>query len=181
MHLRRLTPWALFVAISVSSLFATSAVPRKSPEFTIVEASGKVTPLSTLKGRVVVIEFLLTNCPHCMRVAQTITKLYAELGAQGFQPIGIAFDKSVDGKRTADFSQLLGINFPVGYCTSETVDNYLGRKPAERLMVPQLVVIDRQGVIRAQSRPIGEPNLENADYLRNLIETLLRESGGQHH
>jgi hypothetical protein len=111
-----------------------------------------------------------------MRVAQTITKLHADLGPRGLQPIGIAFDKNVDGKRVTAFAQQLGVSFPIGYCSSANVDNFLGREPAERLMVPQLVVIDRQGVIRAQSRAVREPNLENPDYLRNLVESLLRES-----
>jgi hypothetical protein len=51
------------------------------------------------------------------------------------------------------------------------VDSYLGRSVMERLMVPQIVVIDRQGVIRAQS----DRNLEEEGYLRTLIEKLLRE------
>jgi hypothetical protein len=37
------------------------------------------------------------------------------------------------------------------------------------------VVIDREGIIRAQSRPIGETSLENETYLRNLVDTLLKE------
>jgi hypothetical protein len=42
-------------------------------------------------------------------------------------------------------------------------------------MVPQIVVIDREGVIRAQSGRSGDPNLENENYLRNLIDSLLKE------
>jgi len=43
-------------------------------------------------------------------------------------------------------------------------------------MVPQIVVIDRQGIIRAQSRAIRESSLEDENYLRNLIDGLLKES-----
>jgi hypothetical protein len=56
------------------------------------------------------------------------------------------------------------------------VDGYLGRDAAERLMVPQIVVIDRKGVIRAQSRPVREISLEDENYLRQLIDTLIKES-----
>ena len=52
----------------------------------------------------------------------------------------------------------------------------IGRDATERLQVPQIVVIDRKGVIRAQSRPVRELNLEDENYLRNLIDTLLKES-----
>jgi hypothetical protein len=56
------------------------------------------------------------------------------------------------------------------------VDSYLGREEKERFMVPQIVVIDRKGVIRAQSRPVREANLEDEIYLRNFLNTLLIES-----
>jgi hypothetical protein len=46
----------------------------------------------------------------------------------------------------------------------------------ERFQVPQVVVIDRAGVIRAQSRPTGESDLTDESYLRNLIRGLLSES-----
>jgi hypothetical protein len=45
----------------------------------------------------------------------------------------------------------------------------------ERLMLPQIVVIDREGVIRAQSGNNGDPLLENENYLRNLIGSLLQD------
>jgi hypothetical protein len=42
-------------------------------------------------------------------------------------------------------------------------------------MVPQIVVIDRRGVIRAQSRPVREVNLEDENFLRHWIDGLLKE------
>jgi hypothetical protein len=38
-----------------------------------------------------------------------------------------------------------------------------------------VVVIDRTGAIRAQSRPSGETNLTDETYLRDLIRELLDE------
>ena len=74
------------------------------------------------------------------------------------------------------YAQRLGITYPIGYSSSVAVDGYLGRDAKERLQVPQIVVIDRKGVIRAQSRPVRELNLEDENYLRNLIDTLLKEN-----
>jgi peroxiredoxin len=164
-----------FLTLGVSTLLATEPAPRKSPEFSFSEPSGKQTPLSRFKGKVVVMEFLLTNCPHCMRVAKMIDRLQGELGQRGLQTIGIAFDNNISGKMVIRFSQELGVTYPIGYCTSAEVDSYLGRTQTERLMVPQIVVIDRRGVIRAQSRPVREVNLEDEDYLRHSIDGLLKE------
>jgi peroxiredoxin len=167
---------ATFIVLTASALVATAPVPRTPSELTFLESSGKQTSLSSFHGKVVVTEFLLMNCPHCVRVALMIARLHKELGPRGFQPIGIAFDNDVGGGNVTDFARRLGITYPVGYTSSAAVDGYLGRKSSEQFMVPQIVVIDRKGIIRAQSRPIRESSLEDENYLRNLINSLLNES-----
>lgn len=44
-----------------------------------------------------------------------------------------------------------------------------------RWSVPQVVVIDRKGNIRAQSPAQGDPNLQMETYMRDLLDTLLKE------
>ena len=170
----KVSSFAVFLALGVSAL-ALSPVPRQSPEFSITEPSGKQTLLSSLRGKVVLIEFLMTNCPHCQRTSRTITRLRQELGPRGFQPVGIAFEPGVTARMVTGFAQQFGVTWLMGYSSPEAVDSYLGRSLMERLMVPQIVVIDREGVVRAQSGPRGDPNLENETYLHNLIESLLKE------
>jgi peroxiredoxin len=123
---------------------------------------------------VVLVEFLWTNCPHCERASRTIAKLHQQLGARGFQPIGVAIANAVTDRMLTDFVTQSGATYPVGYSTSAAVDSYLGRLPTERLMLPQIVVIDRDGVIRAQSGAMGDLKLEDESYLRGLLENLLR-------
>jgi peroxiredoxin len=176
MSIRRITTLAVLLALGVFPATATAPVPRKSPDLVIAEPSGKVTRLSSLNGKVVMIEFLVTNCPHCLRVAQTISKLQWEMDSRGLRSIGIAFDSGVNAQIVTKFTQQFAISYPVGYVSSDKVDGYLGRSGTERFRVPQIVVIDRKGVIRAQSRPVGERNLEDENYLRNLIDSLLKES-----
>ncbi|HJX84678.1 MAG TPA: TlpA disulfide reductase family protein [Candidatus Angelobacter sp.] len=160
-------------------------IPRKSPEFTITEPSGKTILLSSLKGKVVVIEFLFLKSVHCMHMAQTLNTLNSELGARGLQSIAIAFpapSSDANGPMVTDFVQSLKLTYPVGYTTKENVDRYFGRTGNEMLGIPQVVVIDRAGIIRAQNGPRYNPILENHDSLRNLLEALLKESppAGKH-
>jgi peroxiredoxin len=174
MCMRYIVSLATLLALGFPAV-AAPPVLRDSPEFTIVDPSGHTTPLSSFKGRVVVIEFLLYRCPSCLRVAQTINKLQGEMANRGFRPIGIVFDDGVTEPVVHDLALLLKLNYLVGYTTSDQVDRYLGRSPVVRLQVPQVVVIDRAGVIRAQSRPSGEANLTDESYLRNLVGELLEE------
>jgi hypothetical protein len=126
-----------------------------------------------------VIEFMLIRCQGCLQTAKTINKLYGEMGSRGFQPVGVVFDNGVTDPVIRDLAQILKLNYPVGYTTSEDVDRYLARAPTVRFQVPQLVVVDRAGVIRAQSQPSGETSLIDENYLRNLIGALLAERAPQ--
>ncbi len=71
-----------FVALTVSA-FATPPVPRKSPEFTFTQPSGKQVLLSSLRGKIVVMPFMFTTCPHCQRYAQDLTQLQKEFAPRG--------------------------------------------------------------------------------------------------
>jgi peroxiredoxin len=174
MRMRTIASLAVLLALGFPAT-AAAPVPRDSPDFTIVDPTGNAVLLSSLRGQVVMIEFLLVRCAGCLRVAQTVNKLYGEMAGRGFRPIGVVFDEGIGGPAVRSFAELLKINYPVGYATSDKVDSYLGRATIERLQVPQVVVIDRAGVIRAQSRPTGEMNLTDENYLRNLIRELLDE------
>jgi peroxiredoxin len=163
-------------------------VPRKSPELNIAEPSGKTIPLSSLRGKVVVIEFLFIQSNHCIRVAGILNKLNSELGALGFQPVGIVFDPPNGGGASEGLIPALvnelKLTYPVGYATKAEVDRYLGRTDKEILNIPQVIVIDRAGRIRAASGGAGgNPGLEDADSLRAMIDGLLKEAavGGKGH
>jgi peroxiredoxin len=177
MRLRSLASLAVLVALGCPAMAAP--VPREAPELTVTDQMGQKQELSQFKGDVVVIEFLLIRCSGCLRMAQTINKLYGEMASRGLQPIGVVFDNGVSEPVVRDLAQLLKLNYPVGYTTSDDVDRYLARAITERFQVPQLVVIDRTGVIRAQSRPVGETSLTDENYLRNLVGALLDERAPQ--
>jgi thiol-disulfide isomerase/thioredoxin len=175
MRVRNIAIAAILLALGVASAVAAPPVPRASPEFTIVEPSGKETPLSSFKGKVVLIEFLLADCPHCLRVAQTINKLHTEMAGRGFETVGVAFDNGIGGTALQNMVRILKLDYLVGRTTPDKVDLYLGRSVMERMQVPQLVIVDRNGVIRAQSRAIGEANLTDEGYLRGRVDELLDE------
>lgn len=165
-------------------LFSTAAIPvgpipRKAPELSFYDSSGKAISLSSFKGKVVIMEFLFIRSMHCVRVAQTLNKLGDELGARGLQPLGVAFSapqSEADPATVDSFVQSYRLAFPVGYTEKESVDRFMGRSENEILSIPQVVIVDRTGVIRAQSgaHP-GDPRLEDGAYLRTLLDGLLKE------
>lgn len=170
-------------ALMTACVFASSlpSVPRKSPELVISQPSGKTLLLSSFKGKVVVLEFFFLQSPHCMRVAQTLNKLGSEIGNQRVQPVGIVFDPPRVRTPASNLIPLIAGNskltFPIGYANKQDVDTYLGRTGSDILAIPQVLIIDRAGVIRAATGNQPNPALENEDTLRTLLEGLLKERG----
>jgi peroxiredoxin len=157
-------------------LTARNSVLSKSSELALVNSTGEEILLSSFKGKVVVIEFLFVASPHCIELVQMLDKLGVELKSRGFQPLGVAFGPHADEVMVGHIAGRLKLSYPLGYATSDKVDAYLGREGAEKLKIPQIVVIDRKGIIRATSGSTGNPSIENEAPLRDLVETLLKES-----
>ena len=181
MNRKQITSMFLMLMLVTSAFPLPSVSPaRKSPEFTISGAAGKTTQLSAFKGKVVVMEFLFINSQHCMRVATMLNKLNNELGPRGFQAVGIAFDppntNSTGAQLLPAVVDYFKLSYPMGYAEKADVDSYLGRSGNEILNIPQVVVIDRSGMIRYTSGGRGgDPRLEDESSLRNLVLGLLKE------
>jgi len=159
---------------------AAGPVPRPSKEFTVTTPQGQQIRLSSEKGKVCVVQFLFTWCPHCQAFSQMLTQLNMEYGPRGFQALGVAFDDDdpnnklpLKDKAAAYSKQYAG--FPVGFSTRSTVLGYLGISELERIGVPEIVVLDRTGTIREQSPTQGGGPLTNEMHLRSVIESLLNE------
>jgi hypothetical protein len=72
-------------------------------------------------------------------------------------------------------AERLQLTYPLGYANSESVDVYLGRQGTEKLKIPQLLVIDRKGIIRSATGT-ANPTLEDETLLRVVLEPLLKEA-----
>jgi len=153
-----------------------ATLPRLSPELVVTQPNGAETRLSSFKGKVVAVEFLFVRSPHCLQLAQMLNRLHSELGGRGFQPLAVTFGPSADLGILNSLVDHLKLTYPVGLTTSDQVDAYLGRAGKEILKIPQMVIVDRNGVIRATSGTQGDPALESESTLRPLLETLLKNS-----
>jgi thiol-disulfide isomerase/thioredoxin len=174
MELGKLFPTALCSAILAVSLSAAQ-VPRKSPEFAINTTTGKQILLSEHRGKVVALMFILTGCPHCQETTKMLSKLQQEYGSRGFQVLTAAIEDTA-GRDVPLFIRQFRPTFPVGFAHRLSVGQYLQHSPSVRMMMPQLVFVDRNGMIRAQHSGddpfFGEAVQEKN--LRNTIESLLK-------
>ena len=174
MSVRRRISVIASLALAASSLLAQVPAPRKSPEFSISKSSGEQVLLSSFKSKVVVMEFMFIGSSHCLELAEMLNKLQADLGPRGFQAIAVAFGQHADQAMVGHIEERLHLSYPLAYATPADVDAYLGRQGAEKLKIPQMIVIDRKGMIRS-STGTANPTLENETLLRVVLEPLLKE------
>lgn len=148
--------------------------PRPAIALDIVMPDGSKTSLSKFAGKVCVIEFLFTTCPHCQETSKVLSRMNKEYGAKGFQALGGAFNDNAMMLVPA-FVRDYQVNYPVGVVPREKVLEFLGFSMMQRLSVPLVAFIDRKGVLRHQSTPEGAEVLHNEQRMRQLIEELLKE------
>ena len=164
----------------LAAAFLTSAsaadVPRPAGPIDFISYTGERVRLSDLKGKVVVVEFLLTYCGGCKHSAGILARLQNEYGPRGLQVVGLAIDDGA-GPKIPQFVRETGANFPIGVYGNEKAHEYLQISLMSSMMMPQLAIIDRQGMIREQhggNDPWMAPAIEEMN-LRKLIEKLLSE------
>ena len=153
-------------------------VPRQSPEYAVKLVNGQQLLFSGYRGKLLAAEFLLTTCPHCQHTAEVLQKLYTQYEPQGLQVIGIAINTE-NGEAQRAIPQFIKehkLTFPVGMAPSrEGVYEYLQRSYMDRMLMPQMVFLDRKGVI--QNQFAGDNTLFTEpveDHLKAVIQKLMK-------
>ncbi|MGE0131369.1 MAG: peroxiredoxin family protein [Blastocatellales bacterium] len=147
-----------------------------TPEMTIDLLPSNVGPaqkqikLSSLRGKVTLIDMFWSKCPHCEEHAPHIVELHNQYRARGFTVLGLATDrpeKKDDVESVKAFVSLAKINYPVGFLTTEVIAYYMDSHDHG---VPQMVLFGPDG--KMVKRQIGW-NEKIAKEMRAAIEAQL--------
>jgi peroxiredoxin len=149
-------------------------VPRPASEFVVRGPAGEAL-LSQFRGKVVLLAFIFTTCPHCQHTVGIMSDVQKEYASRGFQALGSAFNENAAQLLPAFLTQFHP-NFPLGYAARPTVLEYLQTPSNVPLSVPVLVFIDRNGTIRSQHMGGEDPFFKDQEKnLRSELEALLKE------
>ena len=163
----------LFLAAAVGLTAMSEMIVRKSPELAFTIPGQGETLLSQYRGKVVALEFILTTCPHCQAASQVMNKMQERYGSRGFQAVDVAIDPNAD-LLVENFAKEHQAKFPVGWVKMEQMMAYMGF--TERSVVPQLILIDRDGNIHYETPRLGDSDSLKPEVVEKRIQELL-ESG----
>ena len=72
-------------------------VGQSAPEISLPGTNGNIINLSSLKGKVVLIDFWASWCGPCRRANPSVVKLYEKYKDKGFEVFGVSIDSKKNG------------------------------------------------------------------------------------
>lgn len=140
---------------------ASTAIGNPAPEIDLPSPEGANIALSSLKGKVVLIDFWASWCGPCRKEMPNVVKAYAKYKSKGFEIFGVSLDQ--DKSKWVEAIQKDGITWPqvsdLKQWGSSVVQLYNIQG------IPYTVLLDREGKILAK-------NLRGEELEKKLLEVL---------
>jgi peroxiredoxin len=130
--------------ISVSALSAQIKKGKSAPEIKLKDIEGQTFTLSSLKGKVVLLDFWASWCMPCRKNNPNLVALYEKFKGDGFEILGVSIDENNEAWKKAvekdglTWKQVVDNN---GWQAKSTYNYNIDAIPASFL-------IDQNGVIK---------------------------------
>ncbi|RTL37387.1 MAG: TlpA family protein disulfide reductase [Rhodocyclaceae bacterium] len=136
-----------------------------APDVSFTTLDGQTSQLSSLKGKVVLVNFWATTCTTCVAEMPKLIETYNKFAPKGFETVAIAMDYDPP-EYVRNYAQKNGLPFTVA------LDS--GGKAAKGFedvrLTPTTFLLDKQG--RIVQKYLGEPDFAK---LHALLDKLLAE------
>lgn len=135
-----------------------------TPEIEVTLIDGKKVKLSSLRGKVCVLDMFASWCPHCQDHAPQVAKVYNQFKAKGFVMISLSAERPEDVANIKKFIKDYGFVHQVGYLSNEVKAYYADPRNHS---IPQVILFGKDG--KMMKRWIGWDE-ERTKELTSLIQ-----------
>ncbi len=137
-----------FLALCAASLLVAAGPlsNRRAPGFSLMDSSGKQFDLQAYRGKIVLVDIMQTNCPHCRAFARILDRVTAKYGdrVMVLSVVNPPDSPAIVGL----FLKEMKPAFPVLFDCGQMAISYLKVTPQNPSVdVPHLFIIDGNGWI----------------------------------
>jgi len=147
-------------------VLAAPTVGGPAPRLVVETLDGARFDLSTLRGKVVLVNLWATWCPPCREEMPALDEFYARHRSEGVELLGLSADRKRDRKDVLTMAR--GLHYPVAFA-AEAAENGFGTPS----VLPITYLIAPDGVLRAVFLPKAKLSVET---LEAAVEPLLPKS-----
>ena len=138
------------VLLTAVSLYAAAGANsnRRAPGFSLMDSHFNQHDPQDYRGKVIVIDFMKTECPVCNSLADTLAEMQTRYG---YKVVFLSIVTLPDTFETADkFAANHQLKSPILFDSGQVMMSYLQLKPTGNMNVhfPHVFVIDQTGMIR---------------------------------
>ena len=121
---------------------------RRAPGFALPDAGMRYHDLQDYRGRVVIIDFMATNCPHCARLSGVLEKVKARYGGK-VAVLSVVNPPGDNQSTVARYAAAHKVTSPFLFDCGQVAASYLKITPQKPSFdVPHIFLVDQQGMIR---------------------------------
>lgn len=153
------------LAFSSLLVFAADAGLRRAPGFSLPDSKVRQHDLYDFRGKIVVLDFMMTNCPHCVTFSKTLERAKAKYGDK-VVILSIVNYTSDNASTVNNYIQANKVTTPVLFDCGQVLASYIRLQSAKQAIdMPHVYIIDAQGRIRG-------------DYTYSMLTRPFFEGGG---
>ena len=150
---------ALWVVFGAERRVSPVGEGLPAPDFTLPQLDGGEITLSSLRGRVVLLNFWATWCKPCEEEMPAMERLHTKLGGPDFELLAVSVDEGDEEVRA--FRDRLALHFPILRDADKSVATAY-----QTYRFPESWLIGRDGTVVA--RYIGPRDWDGPTYLERI-------------
>ena len=119
---------------------------RRAPSFALPDSKIRYHDLQDYRGKILIIDFMQTNCPHCATMSDILEKVKAKYAGK----VTVLAVVNPPDNQTTVGQYIAGhkLTYPILFDCGQMAGSYLAVKGNASVAVPHIFIIDAQGMIR---------------------------------
>ena len=167
------------LVVCAGSLFAGAGElsGRRAPGFALPDSQIRYHDLQDYRGRIVILEFMQTNCPHCATLGEILEKVKAKYPGK----VSVLAIVNPPSNQTTVGQYIAGhkLTYPILFDCGQMAGSYLAVNGNTSVTVPHIFIIDAQGTIAYDyGYDVLNRDIFEGNGLFTLIDRMLAGGGG---